>query len=135
MFTKIFLQAKAHRTCALVLMQGLENTVVEFKQSSGMAQQGFARRGQCQTAARSGQHGHPDLFLQLLQLGAHRRGRAPEPVGGFGEAVELHSGDEGTQYIKVKGRAAHGIIHKIRTIGLIKSDIRECCDLLVLSLD
>jgi hypothetical protein len=67
----------------------------------------------------------PAWLLELAQLGAHRRGRAADPVGRLGEAAELHAGHEAAQDIEVEGRPPHRIVLIHRTVGSKLPDFRN----------
>lgn len=100
-------------------MQRLENAVVEFQQSAGMAQQGFAHWRQCQTPTGFGQYRCANLLLKLLELCTHGRRRAAQAICRPGKTVELHAGHKRAQYIEVEGRPSHLIIHNFGTMGVI----------------
>lgn len=85
--------------------------VVQLQQTAGMTEQCFSRGGQGQPAAGLGQDRRTDLLFEFLQLGADGRRRTTETIRRSGKTVELHAGDEGTQYVKIEGWAAHSTVH------------------------
>jgi hypothetical protein len=81
--------------------------VVERDDAPRIGEQRIARLGRHQAAAALPEQRLAGLLLQLLQLHADRRLRAPQPRRRAGEAAELGAGDDHAQGGDVEG-GPHG---------------------------
>jgi hypothetical protein len=78
---EVFLQAEPHPALQVGAAHGGARLFVELEHAVGIGQQRFAGIGELEPAAGLAEQHGAGLRLQLLELGAHGRGRAAQPVG------------------------------------------------------
>lgn len=106
-FAEVFLQTQTHLTTEPAAVQRGAGLVIEGQQASGVSQHQLAAVGQRQAAPRATQQQGIGLTLELAQLCAGGRGRAPQALRGASEAAQFDPGNEGAQGVHVEVGQAH----------------------------
>ncbi len=104
---EILVHAEAHRAGDRAAPDRGQGLVIELEDAPGIAEHDVAGLGQRQAAALLPEQLLADLILKSAHLQADRRLSPPEPLGGAGEAAQIHRYRQGAEHVHVQIRQGH----------------------------